>query len=31
MNSDHDYSDRVVYRVGAQVCVHDVESGESSS
>ena len=28
MNSDHDYSDRVVYRVGAQVCVHDVESGE---
>ena len=28
MNSDHDYSDRLVYRAGAQVCIHDVESGE---
>ena len=28
MNSDHDYSDRLVNRAGAQVCIHDVESGE---
>jgi WD40 repeat protein len=27
-NSDHDYSDRLIYRVGAQVCIHDVENGE---
>ncbi len=27
MNSDHDYSDRLIYRVGAQVCIHDIESG----
>lgn len=28
VNSDHDYSERLIYRVGAQVCIHDIESGE---